>query len=255
MLLTINIGNSNIIIGAFEAETLVSTFRMTTIERSSDEYGVLLCDMLRLKGLDIADIKDVIIACVVPKMLHSFTNAIIKYFNVKPMIVGPGVKSGIKLEVDNPKEIGAGRIADIAGARAMYENRALLVIDFATATTYDLVKEDGTFFAGVTAPGMKIAVKAMSEYTAMLPGIEIEKPNTILSKNTVSSMQAGQIGQTEYIVKKMLDEAKLTDVLVVATGGLGKLIAENTDIIDEYNPNLTLLGLRSIWSKNVNRKC
>ncbi len=258
MLLVIDIGNTNIVLGAFEGESLTATFRMTTQQRSSDEFGVLMCDMLRLRRIEVDNIDAVAIACVVPNVLHSIGSAVVKYFGIKPFVVGPGTRTGIRLAVENPKEVGADRIVDAAAALAMYGS-PVLVVDFGTATTYDLINGEGSFVAGVTAPGIKLSATALWQGTAMLPNIEIEKPASILAKNTTTSMQAGlvygQIGQAEYIIKNMIEESGLDNVKVVATGGFGKMIAANTSYIDEYNPNLTLEGLRIIWSRNENRKC
>ena len=259
MVLGIDIGNTNIVMGVFEGDEIISTFRMTTtISRTSDEYGALMCEMLRLKSIDIKRIEAVIIACVVPKVMYSMNNAIIKYLSIKPLVVGPGIKTGIKLASENPKEIGADRIVDAVAAYELYGG-PVIVIDYGTATTYDLILEDGSFTAGITSPGIKISAKALWEETAKLPEIEIEKPDSILAKNTITSMQAGlvygQIGQSEYIIRKIIEESGLCNVKVVSTGGLGKMITDNTDYIHEYDAYLTLKGLSIIWSKNANRKC
>lgn len=258
MILAIDIGNTNIVLGVFEGTDLTATFRMSTVVRSSDEYGVLMCDMLRLKGIAYDRFDAVVVSCVVPNILYSMGSAVVKYFGIRPFVVGPGTKTGIRLVSENPKEIGPDRIVDAAAAYTLYGG-PVLVIDYGTATTYDLISADGSFVAGVTAPGIRLSAKALWEGTAMLPNIEIEKPQSILAKNTVTSMQAGlvygQIGQSEYIIKNMIAESGYEKVLTVATGGLGKMIAENTEYINVYNPNLTLEGLRIIWSKNANRKC
>lgn len=258
MILVIDIGNTNIVLGVYEGDELVATFRMTTQKRSSDEYGVLMCDMLKLKNISYDSFEAVVVASVVPGIMYSMESAIIKYFGTKPFIIGPGVKTGIRLAIENPKELGPDRIVDAAAAYTVYGG-PVLVLDFGTATTYDLVLGDGSFVAGVTAPGINLCASALWEGTAMLPDVKIEKPGSILAKNTVTSMQAGlvygQIGQTEYIIKNMIAEARLDNVKVVATGGLGKMIADSTDSIDVYNPTLTLEGLKIIWRKNANRKC
>ena len=193
-----------------------------------------------------------IIASVVPNVMHSLTSGVIKYFHITPVIVGPGIRTGIKIVTENPRQIGADRIVDAAGAFELYGG-PVLVLDFGTATTYDLIDADGAFISGVTAPGIRTSAKALWEDTAKLPEIEIMKPANILAKETISSMQAGlvygQIGQTEYIVKHMIEESGYGDVKVVATGGLGSIIAKETDCIDVYDPNLTLQGMRFIYNK------
>lgn len=253
MLLAIDVGNTNITFGIFEKKVLITTFRMTTKQlRTSDEYGIGIIDMLERNQIFQKDVKDVIIASVVPDVMHSLNNAIIKYFGITPIIVGPGIKTGIRVVTENPKQIGADRIVDAAGAYALYGG-PVLVLDFGTATTYDLVDASGAFVAGVTAPGIRISAKALWEDAAKLPKIEICKPKSILAQETISSMQAGlvygQIGQTEYIVRNMAKEAGYKELKVVATGGLGRIIANETDCIDIYDPNLTLTGLRLIFEK------
>ena len=253
MLLTIDVGNTNITFGIFEKKVLVTTFRMTTKQlRTSDEYGVGIIEMMERNNISEQAITDVIIASVVPDVMHSLNNAFIKYFGITPIIVGPGIRTGIRVVTENPKQIGADRIVDAAAAYAMYGG-PVLVLDFGTATTYDLVDENGAFIAGVTAPGIRISAKALWEDAAKLPKIEIQKPASILAQETISSMQAGlvygQIGQTEYIVKHMAEESGYRELKVVATGGLGRIIANETDCIDVYDPNLTLTGLRFIFEK------
>lgn len=253
MLLTIDVGNTNITLGVFDGETMVGTFRINTkISRTSDEYGVVIGELMELNHINRDGISNVIIASVVPALMHSLTSSIIKYFNVKPIIVEAGIKTGIRVATENPKQIGADRIVDAAAAYHLYGG-PVLVLDFGTATTYDMVDEKGAFVAGVTAPGIRISAKALWEDAAKLPEIEIKKPNNILAKETISSMQAGlvygQIGQTEYIVKNMIRESGYENVKVVATGGLGGMIAKETDCIDIYDPDLTLKGMRLIFEK------
>lgn len=254
MLLAVDIGNTNITLAVFQQDQVVASFRMTTkVPRTSDEYGLFLIDLLKTKQITPSSIEAVIISSVVPNIMHSFNNAIIKYFNQKPMVIGSGVKTGIRVATANPKEIGADRIVDLVAAYEEYGG-PVIVIDFGTATTYDLVTKDGTFTTGVTSPGIRICANALWQETAKLPEIEIKKPKSILARDTISSIQAGlvygYIGQTEYIVRKMIEEAKLTDVKVVATGGLGKLIADSTDVIQHYDANLTMKGLYHIYCKN-----
>ena len=253
MLFAIDVGNSNITVGLFDGEKLIKQFRMITqTSRTSDEYGVFLRQWLDINVGPEAKIDAVIISSVVPNIMHSLTSSIIKYFDVNPLIVAPGIKSGIRLAIPNPKELGADRLVDAVAAYELYGG-PVIVVDFGTATTHDLVLEDGTFAAGVTSPGIRLAANALWTGTAKLPEVEIKKVDTVLGKDTVSSMQAGiyygYIGQTEYIVKTMKKESGLSNIKVVATGGLGKMISEATDEIDIYNPELTLHGLRIIYDK------
>lgn len=254
MLLVVDVGNTNITLGLFDGEELAGTFRMTTkMPRTSDEYGIFISDLIKHRNVKPADIQAIVIASVVPDVMYSLRNGIFKYFDKTPLIVGPGTKTGIKVNTDNPKEIGADRIVDAVGAYELYGG-PIITIDFGTATTYDLILEDGSFVAGVTAPGIQTAAKALWQEAAKLPRIEIKKPESILAKETISSMQAGLvygcIGQTEYIIRKMKEESGLKNIKTVATGGLGKIIAEGTDCIDFYDPMLTLQGLRLIYQRN-----
>lgn len=255
MILVVDVGNTNITFGVYKQTELVTTFRMTTkLPRTSDEYGVAVIDMLRTNQIKAGEIRGIIVASVVPNVMHALNGAFIRYIGREPLIVGPGIKTGIKLTSENPREIGADRIVDVVAAYTTYGG-PVLVIDFGTATTYDLVMEDGSFHVGITAPGIRISAKALWEDTAKLPEIEIKKPKSILAQETISSMQAGlvygQIGQTEYIIKQVKLETGIEDLKVVATGGLGRIIADETDSINEYNRFLTLEGLRIIYQKNA----
>ena len=254
MILVVDVGNTNITYGVYDGEDLKVTFRMMSkLERTSDEFGMMIKGLLENNGVDAGKINGAIIASVVPNVMHALTGAITRYIGVKPLIVGPGIKTGIKLGSDNPREIGADRIVDAVGAFEKYGG-PVLVLDFGTATTYDLVTSDGDFSVGITAPGIKISAKALWQDTAKLPEIDIKKPDSILARETISSMQTGlvygQIGQTEYIVRKVKEESGISDLKVVSTGGLGRLISDETDEIDVYDPTLTLEGLRYIYMKN-----
>lgn len=258
MLLVVDVGNTNITMGVYDGKSLKTTFRMMSMQpRTSDEYGITLRELLRTNEVDKDDIEGVILASVVPNVMHSFVNGITKYIGKTPLIVGPGVKTGIKIITENPREIGADRIVDAVAAYEKYGG-PVLVIDFGTATTYDLVTKDGAFTAGITAPGIRISAKALWEDTAKLPEVEIRKPKSILAQETISSMQAGlvfgQIGQTEYIIRQVRKESGYEDLKVVATGGLGRIIADETDEIQIYDRELTLEGLRMIYEKNADRR-
>ena len=207
MLITVDAGNTNITLGVFKEKKVYATFRMTTqMARTSDEYGVLIAEMLGRKGISPKDIEAVIISSVVPKIMYSLTNGIYKYIGLHPIVIEAGTKTGIKIQRANPREVGTDRIVDAVGAYELYGGPCI-VIDFGTATTYDLITKDGTFAAGVTSPGIRICAKALWNDTAKLPEIEIKKPESILGKETITSMQAGivygYIGQTEYIIDNM----------------------------------------------------
>lgn len=258
MLLAIDVSNTNITCGVMQGMDVIAQFRITTkLQRTSDEFGVCIRDMLERKNISVSDIEDVIISSVVPGIMHSLTNGIKRYLEKKPLIVGEGTKTGLRITTANPKEIGADRIADAVAAYELYGG-PVIVCDFGTATTYDLILADGSFSAGITSPGIRICANALWNETAKLPEIEIVKPDSILAKDTVTSMQAGlvygAIGQTEYIVNMMIEESGLNDCKVVATGGLGRLIAESTKAIQYYDLHLTLKGLRLIYEKTVKTK-
>lgn len=254
MILVVDVGNTNITMGVYEGDKLLTTFRMMSkLSRTSDEYGVLIDELLKCNQVDKKKIEGTIIASVVPNVMHALTGAIVRYVGNTPLIVGPGVKTGIKIVTENPREIGPDRIVDAVAAFEKYGG-PILVLDFGTATTYDYVTENGSFAAGITAPGIRTSARALWEDTAKLPEIEIMKPKSILAQETISSMQAGlvygQIGQTEYIIKKVREETGISDLKVVATGGLGRIISDETDMIDIYDSTLTLDGLRFIYEKN-----
>ena len=252
-LLVLDVGNTNITLGVFKGRKLLKNFRLTTgYSRTSDEYGMFIIQLLELKGFQMEEIEAVIIASVNPNVMYSLTNSFRKYFHLKPIVVGPGIRTGIKIATINPKELGADRIVDAVAAYEIYGG-PIIAVDFGTATTFDLISEDGTFVAGVISPGIRTAANALWQGTAKLPEIEIKKPDTVLGRETITSMQSGvvygYIGLTEYIIRKIKEESGLDDVKVVATGGLGKIIAEETPLIDHYDPMLTLKGLQILYEK------
>ena len=253
MLLTIDVGNTNITMGVFADESLQGMFRMMTKQlRTSDEYGFTICGILEHRGIDPKEISAVIIASVVPDIMHSLTSGIIKYLHTTPILVSSKTDTGIRVITDNPSRTGADRIVNAVAGYAL-ANGPAIVIDFGTATTYDLVGPERTLEACIIAPGIETAGRSLWGGAAMLPAIQIEKPDSILARETVSGMQGGlvfgAIGQTEYIVKKMKEESGYSDACVIATGGLGKIIARETDCIDLYDPQLTLNGLRMIYDR------
>lgn len=253
MILTLDVGNTNMTGGVFKDDEIITTFRITTkMPRTSDEYGMLLCNIIQQNQINPKEIKDAIICSVVPNVMHSLTSAMIKYLNIKPIIVGAGIKTGLRIAVPNPQQVGADRIVDAVAAYELYGG-PVLVMDFGTATTYDLVDESGAFVGCITAPGIRTSANALWKEAAKLPEIEIKKPERIVGRDTITSMQSGlvygQIGQTEYIIKKVREETGLEDMKVVATGGLGRIIAESTNMIDVYDPNLTLKGIYSVYKK------
>lgn len=254
MILVIDVGNTNMTLGVYDGQELRATFRMMTKQpRTSDEYGVFITQLLKNKGIEALELEGAIVASVVPDVMHSLIGALVKYTHTRPINVGPGTKTGIRIVTEDPRAIGADRIVDAVAAYEKYGG-PVLVLDFGTATTYDLITEKGEFAAGITAPGIRISSEALWKQTAKLPNIEIRKPKSILAQETITSMQAGlvygQIGQTEYIIRRVKEESGIGQLRVVATGGLGRLIADETDAIDIYDSYLTLEGLRIIYEKN-----
>lgn len=252
MLVVIDIGNTNITMGLFDHDQIVGNYRLTTkLERTSDEYGFMLLSFLNASHISQEEIEDIIIASVVPKIMYSFTNSIKKYFNKEPIIIGPGIKTGISIRIDSPKSLGADRLVDAAGAYYIYGGPCL-VVDFGTATTFDVVSDKGEFLGGATAPGIGISTSALSSQAAKLPEVEIKKPKSAIAKNTVDSMQAGivygYIGLTEHIIRVIKKEYK-EPLKVISTGGLGRIIFNETKLIDVYDPDLTFKGLKIIYDR------
>lgn len=255
MLLAIDIGNTNIVMGIMKGMELITSFRLTTqTPRTSDEYGIMMVEMLRQKKIEVKDISAVIISSVVPDIMYSFNNGIRRYLKHRPMIVGPGLKTGLAVRTDNPREVGADRIVNCVAAYELYGGPCM-AIDFGTSTTYDIVNEKGEFIGGLITPGIRICADALWQRAAQLPHMEIKKTKGIMDcKNTISSMQSGlvygYIGQVEYIVKKVREELGCENLKIVATGGLAKIIQDGTDVIEKYDGLLTLKGLALIYEKN-----
>lgn len=257
MILVIDVGNTNIVLGVYESEELIASWRLSTdSKRTADEYGIQVIQLFLQDKLDPADVEGVIISSVVPNIMYSLEHMIKKYFEVNPIVVGPGVKTGINIKYDNPKEVGADRIVNAVAAHELYKG-SLIIIDFGTATTFCAVTSRGDYLGGTISPGIKISSEALFERAAKLPRIELIKPAAVICKNTVSSMQAGivygYIGQVDYIVSKMrkeLMELGEQEPTIIATGGLAKLISEESRFVDKIDPILTLKGLRIIYEKN-----
>lgn len=257
MILVIDVGNTNIVLGVYEDKELIASWRLSTdSKRTSDEYGVQVIQLFLQNKLDPSDVEGVIVSSVVPNIMYSLEHMIKKYFEVDPIIVGPGVKTGINIKYDNPKEVGADRIVNAVAAHEIYK-KSIIIIDFGTATTFCALTSKGDYLGGTICPGIKISSEALFERAAKLPRIELIKPAGVICKNTVSSMQAGivygYIGQVDYIVDKMrkeLMEFGEQEPIIIATGGLAKLISEESRFINKIDPILTLKGLRLIYEKN-----
>ena len=259
MLLAFDVGNTNIVAGVFENGELLQFWRMQTSQtKSADEYGIMITSMFEREGLKITDVKDIIIASVAPSMLYTLQHLARKYFDKTAIIVGPGIKTGLIVKYDNPKQLGADRIVNSVGALAKYP-APLIIIDYGTATTFCAVSDKSEYLGGAIMPGIKIGAEALVQRTAALPRIEIESPGKVICRNTVDGMQAGivysNVGMTEYVVARMKKEiAEYTGcdkpVTVIATGGLSTLIASETDCIDVVDKELTMHGLQVLFEKN-----
>lgn len=255
MLLAIDVGNTNISMGVLDGEKRIrSSFRLITkTERTSDEMGVIIYDLLARAGIQVEDIDDVMISSVVPKIMYTLNSSIAKYIHKTPILITPKIRTNIKLMADNPKAVGADRIVDCTYAYSFFK-RSCIVVDFGTATTFDYVNQKGEFRYTVIAPGIGISANALSSQAAKLPEIEIRKPQSILGTNTITGMQAGvvygYIGTVEYILKTMKKELKDEDCPVLATGGLGRIIARETDAINVYDPNVAYKGIGILYQMN-----
>ena len=254
MLLVIDVGNTNTVLGVYENEVLVHDWRIRTVaDHTIDEYGTLIYNLYKTSKISSrSTITDIIISCVVPPMLNILEPLCEKYFNLKPLIVGPGVKTGMPIYYDNPKEVGADRIVNAVAAYDRYK-RDLIIVDFGTATTFDYVSPKGEYMGGCIAPGIMIASEALFERAANLPRVALSKPKSIIAKDTVSSMQAGIVygyaGLVDGIVQRMKAEVK-GNPTVVATGGLAKVVAPETKTIEAIDDMLTLEGLHIIYKRN-----
>lgn len=258
MLLVFDIGNTQIKMGVFREEQLIASWRMTTgAIKTSDEYGIDIRMLLECEGLQARDFDQVVISSVVPHVMHSFCNAIRRYIGREPLVIGPGIKTGVCIKTENPKEVGADLIADVAAACEIYGSPCL-VVDFGTATKYEVINEKGEFVAAVFSPGIGISADALCSRAAQLPMIEIKKPEHILNSNTVECMQAGlvygYIGQVQYIVEQIKKEMKQPDLKVIATGGFSKIFAEELACIHQYDASLTLKGLQIIAKRNMKKQ-
>lgn len=254
MLIAVDIGNTNIVLGFLRGQEVIGTYRMATkVNHTSDEYGLMLRQFLTLSGLEPSDVDDVIIASVVPKVMHSFRSSIIKFLRIDPMIVGPGLKSGIGIRLDDPKSLGADCLADCAGAYFSYGG-PVLVADFGTATTFNYVNAKGTIVSGFIAPGIRTAAAALWGETAQLPEVEITRPDSILATDTKTAMQAGLyynfLGGIERTIRQFHDEID-EEFTVVSTGGLGSIFINDTDLIDIYDPELMFKGMHAIYQRNA----
>ena len=253
MLLAVDIGNTNVAFGVFEGEKLRATWRMATdVNQMADEYAALLLNLLHHQGLETSDIKEVALCCVVPPLLTTFEKLFQRYFHISPLVVGPGIKTGVRIRMDNPREVGTDRIANAAAAHHLYRG-SVIIVDVGTATTFDTVSKEGDYLGGAIATGIGTAAEALFAKATALPRVELVHPKQVIGTNTITAMQSGivfgYVGLVEGIVARIQQELG-EKAKVVATGGYAELIAKETAVIDEVNPDLTLVGLRLIYLMN-----
>jgi len=253
MLLAIDIGNTDTTLGVFDGEDLRATWHMATvIHRMPDEYAVLLLNLLHHQGLDQSDIKQAALCSVVPPLITTFGELFQRYFHISPLVVGAGVKTGVRIRTDNPREVGADRIVNAAAAHYLYGG-PIIITDLGTATTFDTVSKEGDYLGGAIAPGLVTAADALFTQAAMLPRVELVHPTQVIGTNTIAAMQSGivfgYVGLIEGVVTRIQQELG-EKTKVVATGGYAELIAKETAVIDVVNPDLTLIGLRLVYLMN-----
>jgi type III pantothenate kinase len=253
MILVIDVGNTNIVLGLYEGRRLLHDWRLSTNRSSTaDEYGMMMYNLFQHAGIGLAQVEGVIISSVVPPLMFVLEQLCLKYVKKAPLIVGPGVKTGLNIRYENPREVGADRIVNAVAAIELYGSPCI-VVDFGTATTFDYIDKAGQYIGGAVAPGIGISTEALYQRAAKLPRIELVRPKSVVGRNTVSSMQAGIIfgfaGQVDGIVGRIREEFG-TGSKVVATGGLADLIAKESNTIETVNPLLTLQGLQIIYERN-----
>lgn len=255
MILTLDIGNTNMKTALFDGMEMKQYWRVATDRnRTSDEYGIILMNLLKNSDIDPKDIEGIMMSSVVPQINFTIEHMCRNYFGMEPMKIEPGIKTGINIKYENPRELGGDRIANAVAAYELYGGPCI-TIDFGTATTFGAISEKGEFLGGAICPGLKLAAEALTERTAKLPRFELAKPESVIGKNTVTNMQAGivygYIGQVNYLIERMKREMGVPNVKVIATGGLSVLVAGESNVIDVMDGLLTLKGLCLIYEKNA----
>src|SRR5882762_11470612 len=254
MLLTIDVGNTNIVYGLFQDQTLVHQFRVETDRgRTADEYAVVLRQLLAMHEIKPQDVHAAIIASVVPALTEPMAKLVQRFFGSEPLVVGPGIKTGMPILYENPREVGADRIVNAVAAFEDLKS-GCIVVDFGTATTWDVVTPKGEYLGGVIAPGIQISSEALYEHAAKLPRVELARPGKVVARNTVASMQAGLVygyaGMVDALVERIRAEVDFP-ARCIATGGLAPLIATETKTIEATDELLTLKGLRILYQRNA----
>lgn len=255
MILVMDVGNTNIKAAVFDGEMLVQKWRCATnLTMTSDQYGIIMADLFRYHGLDMKGVEGIMISSVVPTINYTIEHMCRDYFGMEPKVLVPGMKTGLNIRYENPRELGSDRIANAVAVAALYGGPAVF-IDFGTATTYGVVSRKNEFMGGAIAPGLRMMNAALATGTAKLPSIELVMPQNVIGRTTIANIQSGilygYIGSVEKIVLEMKRELGCPDAKVIATGGMAHMVKANSAVIDEINPNLTLTGLRLIYEKNV----
>jgi type III pantothenate kinase len=253
VLLAIDVGNTNIVYGLFEGEKLIHTFRVESARgRTADEYAMALRSLFAMNGIDPAGVESAILACVVPSLTEPMIELVRRAFGLETMIVGPGIRTGMAILIDTPREVGADRIADAVAGYECAKGGAI-VVDFGTSTNFDVVTPKGEYLGGVLAPGIQISAEALFARAAKLPKVEIVKPTRVVGRNTVHAMQSGivygYVGLVDGLVERIRREVGF-ECAVIATGGLAAFIAPLSSTIQKVDPELTLVGLRLLFERN-----
>lgn len=256
MLFAIDVGNTNIVTGVFDGPKILAHWRISTNgNKTEDEYGMMFLNMLEYSGFRSQDVDGAIIASVVPPLTPVLETMVWKYFKITPMIVGPGTKTGINVKYENPKEVGPDRITNAVAAFRKYGG-PVIVVDYGTATTFDVISKDGEYLGGAIAPGVVTSTDALFDKAARLPRIELVKPVSAIGRNTVESMQSGIlfgfVGQVDGLVTRLKKEVG-KGAKVIATGGLADLVSRESSTIEHVEPMLTLEGLQIIYEKNTSQ--
>lgn len=254
MILVCDVGNTNIVLGVYNGKDIIKDWRISTDRnKTSDEYGVLIKQLFEYENLKLDNIEAVIISSVVPTIIHELESMTKRYFKTEAIIIGPGIKTGMNIKYDNPKEVGADRIVNAVAAYEKFGG-PIIIVDFGTATTFCFISEEGDYIGGVISPGITISSEALFQKASKLPRVELTKPEKVLNKNTINSMQSGiiygYVGLVDYIVEKMEEELQVKPKEVIATGGLAPIIASESKKITRVEKMLTLEGLRIIYEKN-----